>query len=50
MKAIENVREKANQGITGKNQSLTAMERLSSPFSYSSRCWERHKWRRHKAA
>lgn len=26
------------------------MERLSSPFSYSSRCWERHKWRRHKAA
>ena len=21
------------------------MERLSSPFSYSSRCWERHKWR-----
>ena len=31
-------------------KSLTAMERLSSPFSYSSRCWERHKWRRHKAA
>ena len=25
------------------------MERLSSPFSYSSRCWERHKWRRHRA-
>ena len=41
MKAIENVKEKANQVINRYG---------SSPFSYSSRCWERHKWRRHKAA